>query len=312
MRAVVAAVLGLVLAGAPSPARAAPAGDYFVRCLGAGGLSSAALRINERGEILGRSSLGEAGNPYGWIWRNDAVERSDAVAIDSSGGAVLSRDGRLYLAQDGEVLAEIGPAGENMVSAMNDHGQLVGQRGLGTGRATLWRWDGADLSVVDLGTLGGPFSTARAINEVGDIVGQFGVDDRTVHAFFWRDGIMTDLETLAGGSGSDAYAVNAAGQVAGISYTSDRLPRAVLWTDDTIIDLGTLTGGERSYSYAYGINDDGVVVGGTHDVFMHQAFVWSNGSMTGLGDQTYEARSINSEGWIAGTSLCGAFVATLR
>ena len=69
-------------------------------------------------------------------------------------------------------------------------------------------------------------------------------------------------------------------------------------------DLGTLGG---TYSQAYGINNDGQVVGGSYTTgdTIYAAFLYSGGVMTGLGTLggTYgEARAINDNGQIAGGS----------
>src|ERR1700680_5144193 len=54
-------------------------------------------------------------------------------------------------------------------------------------------------TVIDLGTLGGPFSQAFGINDKSEVVGYSSLPgDRVVHAFLWRKGVMTDLGTLSG------------------------------------------------------------------------------------------------------------------
>ena len=52
--------------------------------------------------------------------------------------------------------------------------------------------------MTDLGTLGGAFSQANAINNAGQIVGVFSTVTGSSHAFFYQNGIMTDLGTLGG------------------------------------------------------------------------------------------------------------------
>ena len=48
----------------------------------------------------------------------------------------------------------------------------------------------------DLGTLGGTRSEALAVNASGVIVGWAQTTQGDDHAFIWRDGVMTDLNTL--------------------------------------------------------------------------------------------------------------------
>src|SRR5215471_10649460 len=62
-------------------------------------------------------------------------------------------------------------------------------------------------SVTDLGTLGGTFSQAGTLNNHGSVVGISSLKgDTAFHAFFWRDGVMTDLGTI-GGAAPPAFSV---------------------------------------------------------------------------------------------------------
>jgi probable HAF family extracellular repeat protein len=87
------------------------------------------------------------------------------------------------------------------------------------------------LSITDLGTLGGSFSEAQGINSRGQVVGRSRVvpGEFHVHAFLWEDGQMTDLGTL-GGSSSTAFDINNRGQVVGSGYTASGEEHAVLWS----------------------------------------------------------------------------------
>jgi probable HAF family extracellular repeat protein len=53
--------------------------------------------------------------------------------------------------------------------------------------------------MIDLGTLGGNFSVATAINTQGEVVGGSYTVDGPMHAFLWQSGTgMVDLGTLVG------------------------------------------------------------------------------------------------------------------
>ena len=70
-----------------------------------------------------------------------------------------------------------------------------------SGRAVLW----CDNSSTDLGTHGGPASSGEAINGKDQITGFSQTLNNVVrHAFFWKHGPMTNLETLPGSPVSDA------------------------------------------------------------------------------------------------------------
>ena len=153
-------------------------------------------------------------------------------------------------------------------------------------------------TVTDLGTLGGEWSDASSINDVGQIA---GASDSTVgrRAFLYDNGTMTDLGTL-GGNDSYAYGgINESGQIAGTSRS-----HAFLYDSGTMTDLGTL-GAYSGYSSAYGINDFGQVVGTSFSGDRHHAFLYDSGMMTDLGSlggTNSEASGINNSGQIVGGS----------
>ncbi len=134
--------------------------------------------------------------------------------------------------------------------------------------------------MIDLGTLGGNYSSAVGINSSGQIVGISRTLSGDMHAFLWESGTMVDLGTLGGNSSGGPH-INEVGQVVGVSETSSGDQHAFLWESGTMIDLGTL-GGDTSF--AHGINNAGSVVGQsqTSSGAMH-AFLWEHGSMTDLG-----------------------------
>ena len=73
-------------------------------------------------------------------------------------------------------------------------------------------------NMIDLGTLGGSFSSANEMNNKGQIVGGSSLANFDFHAFLWQNGEMTDLGTL-GGSSSVANGINNRGQVVGDAQT---------------------------------------------------------------------------------------------
>ena len=156
-------------------------------------------------------------------------------------------------------------------------------------------------TAVDLGTLGGTFSFAFAINPAGQIAGGSATADGTSHAFLWSDGITPDLGTL-GGSESTARDINASGQIVGQSQTAgNEASHAFLWENGVMTDLGTFDGGQ---TFALGINPRGQVAGFSTSP-AGGPLLWQKGAATALGTlggPGGAAEDVNPAGQVAGYS----------
>jgi probable HAF family extracellular repeat protein len=153
-------------------------------------------------------------------------------------------------------------------NGLNNHGQFVGAV---FSMATLFDHG----EQVPLGTLGGSFSEAAAVNDAGAVTGWAAIAmDQGLHAFRWRDGAMVDLGTL-GGEQSRGDAIAANGDIVGWSHTHGLDGRhAFLVQGDTMHDLNDLLDGSAAADWelieASGINDAGAIVGlGTHHGKFH-------------------------------------------
>jgi len=178
-------------------------------------------------------------------------------------------------------------------------------------------------ALVDLGTLGGSYSAAYALNALGTVVGKADTEEvGATHAFAWAGGQMTDLGTL-GGANSVAYAISDTGQVAGASEVDDTGTRhAFLYAGGQMQDLAPLLG--MTTSAAYALNSAGQVAGTSQTLTLKRATLWQNGQPTDLntllppssGWTLTDARAINDHGQIAGLGLFGghrrAFLLTPR
>jgi probable HAF family extracellular repeat protein len=196
-------------------------------------------------------------------------------------------------------------------------------------RAVLWRRGHA---IRNLKTFGGKFSTAVSVNNLGQVVG--GATNSTTdqyakgigpcwslncwpsatqwRAFFWQNGVKTDLGTL--GTGNDAVAglLNSVGQVAGVSYTNTTANQTTgiptqdpfFWEQaNGMVDMGTLGG---TLGYPAWLNNKGQVVGQSNlagDKKYHP-FLWKKGTamkdLGTLGGDSGTAMWINETGEVVG------------
>jgi probable HAF family extracellular repeat protein len=99
-------------------------------------------------------------------------------------------------------------------------------------------------------------SSATAINDAGQVLGQVQDSNGDLRSFLYSHGTLQDLGTL-GGRMSQAYRINDSGEVVGYSQTAAGEYRAFRYTNGTMTDLGARDG---SFSAAMGINRSGHVV----------------------------------------------------
>ncbi len=171
---------------------------------------------------------------------------------------------------------------------------------------------------IDLGTLGGTYSTSTGINDDGVVVGSSTTAGREQHAFVWRPTTgMVDLGTLGDRSlpgwplrTSRASAVNNAGQVVGASHMprvgttiqDQEGYRAFLWTPSAGMQrLGTLTL-SGDYSHATAINDVGQVIGRSGGRAVSWPPTGGGVDLGTLGGRAVQPVAINNLGQVVGTS----------
>lgn len=92
--------------------------------------------------------------------------------------------------------------------------------------------------MIDLGTLGGAYGTAMALNNQGQVTGSMDLGgDASEHAFLWGRGSLVDLGTL-GGDNSEGYFVNNAGEVVGrADMPGSKTHHAFLWRNRQMLTL---------------------------------------------------------------------------
>jgi probable HAF family extracellular repeat protein len=153
--------------------------------------------------------------------------------------------------------------------------------------------------VTDLGTLGGA-TTARAINDAGQITGYSEDKSGNEHAFIWQNGIMRDLGTLPGFPQSQGLAINDQGDVAGLVLRpNDQAPFVSIGGVISRVPLpASIVPGDID-----GINAAGEIVG-TDYSGQAAAFTFSKGKLTNLmaalGSPVSYAVAVNDAGAVTG------------
>ncbi len=236
-----------------------------------GGIGSRGIGISPLGVVVGDAWL--SGQPGPGLFSHAALFRRVALDLGVLEGQLFSR-----------------------ANGINANGQVVGfsgpQRDGENSRAFIWTQKSG---MIDIGTLGGAYAQAYAINDAGFVTGTSGLNDMSAlaatHAFIYQPlssgeqytEPMRDLGTL-GGLSSCGMSINAANHVVGYSTTdkSDDSVHAFFYDGQKMLDLGSLGSVLGSdYSVALGINNSNdvvgysyVLLGGSKDAIQQVAFVW--------------------------------------
>ena len=307
----------------------------------------AAFRYNPNSpslmEDIGQSSRGVVSRGFGI--NNVGTVVGDSTITASTANPSI-RHAALFISGSTNDLGTLPKQTYSRANSINGFNQVVGFSGpaLDTPKSRAFFWS-KSTGMTDLGTLGGAWAQAFAINDSGFITGnsQLQPNVADTHAFLSPSPLgagpagMRDLGTL-GGSFSYGMAINAKNYVVGYSTinTMDSRVHAFLSDGNAMKDLGSLAGTSSSkledQSVALGINSSSQVVGYSYlpgispnadpaiqpvaNPVQQVAFVWSLGGvmrdlnkLIGTAAETYHLNSavaINDNGQIVATALSKA------
>ena len=199
-----------------------------------------ALWVNDRGQAVGTSGNCSNTLPYGAIigphavlWDSDGTPRD----LGSLGGTV---DVTLF---------GVGTTG----LYINDNGAVSGGAALAGNKSShgfLWT---PETGMKDLGTLAGDVASgALAVNNRNEVVGGSNSSKGDQRAFLWRNGLMTDLNTMVPKDSPlyllVGFGINDLGEIVGMGATHEGDVHAFLATPNTGLTPASLLGVERRQS----------------------------------------------------------------
>jgi probable HAF family extracellular repeat protein len=231
-----------------------------------GSSNGAAFGLNNPGQVVGFAENGIVG---------DSTDPTDC----SKGGTPFQKfQFQAVLWEPSGQIRELPPLkGDSVGFAFgnNDFGQVVGASGTcsntalppspNSPHAVLWEVDG---SPINLGSLGGAFNSASAINDLGEVDGASqSSKDNSIHAFLWTKATgMQDYGLFPGSVATIApccNTINNRGQIVGFAIDPMGNSRALVWEGKTPMDLNAFISQDSPLylQASESVNDAGEIVG---------------------------------------------------
>jgi probable HAF family extracellular repeat protein len=263
---------------------AAPTGDLaFVMLNGVltyvptlGGTFTVLNAINELGQITGWSALPEQAAQHAILFQEGLLRDLGTLGGKISAGNSLNNAGQVvgfsetasgefhaFLYFHGRMfdLGALPKGNYSIAYDVNNRGQVVGESAVGTGPASAshpFLWDKGVM--IDLGSFGGTFAAATAVNDRGQVTGYASLPDETFHLFVYEKGVLRDLGSF-GGYYIAPTDINNQGQIVGVA-DNGVTSFAFLYSGGALVTLDSLVDpalGWDIYS-ARSINDQGQIL----------------------------------------------------
>ena len=234
---------------------------------------SDAVAINNNDQAIISARLGH--DEHGFVWTNGSYTdigtlggaTTYAHGINDRGQVIGSSEYSLqewglhaFLWQDG-AMQDLGTLGgrESYGSGINNNGDVVGESYTVSGSREAFLWRSGSMAA-----LGGISSSARDINDAGQVVGSSPADGFTrTDAVLWHtSGTMQVLDGFPGSNANYALGINGSGHVVGRSGVGNGPSTAFLWANGVTTDLNSLVIGQANLGLyaAYAINDSGQIL----------------------------------------------------
>ncbi len=230
---------------------------------------------------------------------------------------------RMSFASDSYIVTDLGTLGGTASGAVaiSSSGIIVGQSfTAGNAENVAFEYSNGQMNSL-APALGGISSTAVAVNDSGQTVGTIASENLyggyNEQAYLYTNGQVTILPELAG---AQTYptptGINDSGEVVGFSPIStgeDAVTQAFLYHGGM-----QALGPGSNFSYAYGINNNGEIVGGAnnsnggYDLFSDNGTTMTDlGALPGstnLGKPWSEGLAVSNNGQITGQAISSAFI----
>jgi len=263
------------------------------------GLESAALYVNNPGEVVGFSTFDTTPDPFSFL-----------------GAAIHAFIWRHGVMQD---LGTLGGRDSFPAGGCNNQraGLVAGASTTSSGESHAFLWDNGTMT--DIPTLGGTSAVAQCANNAGQVIGFSNLtgdegcntdNGCAVHTFSWDHGTLQDLGTLGGTSSIPVWLNNNGEAVGGALTTGNEEVHATLWKNGQITDLNR---DGDCFSFATGINSHHQIIGNTFncETGTFRMVLWRNGSIIDLNAATasdsklflIEPDNINDRGEIVGRGV---------